>query len=84
MVMTGRLHRVWTDVTTAVRGVGPGPGVMSMSRWGLTATTECPESIIKPGRRVAGSPGRPTCVRGLGDESVRRMAAPAPVSGIPV
>ena len=37
-----------------------------------------------PGRRVAGSPGRPTCVRGLGDESVRRMAALAPVSGIPV
>ncbi len=37
-----------------------------------------------PGRRVAGSPGRPTCVRGLGDESVRRMAALAPVSSIPV
>ena len=36
-----------------------------------------------PGRRVAGSPGRPTCVRGLGDEPVRRMAALAPVSGIP-
>ena len=37
-----------------------------------------------PDRRIAGSPDRPTCVRGLGGESVRRMAALAPVSSIPV
>ena len=81
MVMTGRLHRVWTDVTTAVRGVGPAPG--AMSRWGLTSTTECPESIIKPGRRVAGSPGRrvagspgrPICVCIMGPLSPSSLPA---------
>ena len=75
--MIGYVNRAWAAFSAAVAAMG---------KSGLTKGDVATAIMVagSPGRRVAGSPGRPICVRVSGDESVRRMAALAPVSGIPV
>ncbi len=88
--MIGYVNRAWAAFSAAVAAMGKS-GLTNGDVATAIMVAGSPGRRVagSPGRRVAGSPGRrvagsPNLRPWVGGECVRRMAALAPVSSIPV